>query len=400
MKRFLILVVCCLSLVVSADAKPQVKKVATVAAQPAASSAITPPETDAHYVYLVDFDTGRVLDDKNGEEHMPTSSMSKMMTMYLVFEQLKEGHLHLTDKLPVSERAWKTGDSGRDSSAMFAKLGDNIAVEDLIRGVIIQSGNDATVVLAEGIAGSEDAFAERMNQKAQDLGMVDSHFVNASGLPDPNHYSTCKDLSILAHHLITDFPEDYKYFSEPSFTWNGIKQENRNLLLTKGIGVDGLKTGHADAAGYGLTASGVQNGHRLILVINGLPSKKAREDEPATLMEWGWHEFRLYDLFKANAVIDDAPVWMGQADTVPVAVDKDAKTTLTTAERHDLKATMVFNGPVPAPIAVGQKVGVLRIDVPGQPAQEFPLVATAAVEKLGAFSRVFAGLHALISGHA
>ena len=297
------------------------------------SNGINPPETNAHYVYMVDFDTGRVLDDKNGEEHMPTSSMSKMMTMYLVFTELKAGHLHLTDKLPVSERAWRTGGGGKESSDMFAKLGDNIKVEDLIRGVIVQSGNDATVVLAEGIAGSEDAFAERMNQRAAELGMNDSHFMNASGLPDPNHYSTARDLSILAHHIITDFPEYYHYFSEIDFTWNGIHQQNRNPLLYKGIGVDGLKTGHAEQAGYGLTASGVQNGHRLILVINGLPSMQARADEPTTVLEWGWHEFRLYDLVKAGTVVGDAPVWMGQAQTVPVAVSADARMTLTLSER-------------------------------------------------------------------
>ncbi len=388
------------------DARPRPVKhpPAPVSAAPQTAASASPvpeaPGTDAHYAYMVDFDTGRVLYDKNGEEHMPTSSMSKMMTMYLVFEQLKEGHLHLEDKLPVSQRAWKTGGSGVDSSAMFAKLGDNIAVEDLIRGVIIQSGNDATVVLAEGIAGSEDAFAEKMNVEAQKLGMTDSHFVNASGLPDPNHYSTAKDLSILAHHLITDFPEYYHYFGEIKFSWNGITQENRNPLLYRGIGVDGLKTGHADQAGYGLTASGVENGHRIILVINGLPSKQARADEPTTLMEWGWHEFRLFDLFKAGDVVDNAPVWMGQADAVPVAVEHDVQLSLTTNERHGLKATIAYDSAAPAPVAVGQKVGVLRLQVPGQDVQEFPLVATAAVGRVGAVSRIFVALRSLVSGHA
>ena len=230
------------------------------------------PETSAPYAYMVDFDSGRVLYNKNGEGRMPTSSMSKMMTMYLVFDQLKQGHLHMDDKLPVSEHAWRVGGAGTDSSTMYAKLGDQIRVEDLIRGVIIQSGNDATIVLAEGIAGSEDAFAERMNLKAQELGMTESHFVNASGLPDPNHYSTCRDLSILARRLITDFPEYYHFFGEIKFVWNGITQENRNPLLYRNMGVDGLKTGHAEQAGYGITASGIQNGHRLVLVINGLPS--------------------------------------------------------------------------------------------------------------------------------
>jgi D-alanyl-D-alanine carboxypeptidase (penicillin-binding protein 5/6) len=357
------------------------------------------PVFDAHYVYMLDFDTGRVLYDTHGEERMPTSSMSKMMTMYLVFEQLKQGKLALDSKLPVSEHAWRTGGGGRESSAMFLKLNDNVPVEDLIRGVIIQSGNDATVVLAEGIAGSEDAFAERMNLKAQELGMNESHFINASGLPDANHYSTCRDLAILAKHLITDFPEYYHYFSEKEFTWNGITQGNRNPLLYRNIGVDGLKTGHAEQAGYGLTASGVENGHRLILVMNGMPSMQARADEPATLLEWGWHEFRLFTMFKSGDVLDQAPVWLGEAETVPVAVDRDVRMTLTNEERHGLKASIVYDGEVSAPVTAGQKIGVLHIEIPGMPPQEFPLVATQNVGRLGAFSRIFVALHHLLSGH-
>ena len=389
----------------SADAKSHVKQPsAPVSAQgaPAATAGndASAPITDAHYAYLVDFDTGRVLYNKNAEERMPTSSMSKMMTMYLVFEQLKQGKLSLDSKLPVSEHAWRTGGGGRESSAMFLKLNDNVPVDDLIKGVIIQSGNDATVVLAEGIAGSEDAFAERMNLKAQELGMTESHFTNASGLPNPDHYSTCRDLSILAHRLITDFPEYYHYFSEMDFTWNGIHQMNRNPLLYRNIGVDGLKTGHAEEAGYGLTASGVEQGHRLILVINGLPSMQARADQPATLLEWGWHEFRLMDLFKAGQAVDDAPVWLGAAPTVPAAVDTDVKMTLTSSERQKLKATIVYDGPVPAPVAVGQRVGTLHVEVPGMPAEDFPLVATQPVDRLGAMSRIAVALKGLISGHA
>ena len=379
------------------------KPSSAVTAQPSApavgSGNIAAPETDAHYAYMVDFDTQRVLLDKNGEERMPTSSMSKMMTIYLVFQQLKQGHLHLDDKMQVSEHAWRTGGGGRESSAMFLKLNDSVPVEDLIRGVIIQSGNDATVVLAEGIAGSEDAFAEKMNLQAQELGMSDSHFVNASGLPDPNHYSTCRDLAILARRLITEFPEYYHYFSEIKFTWNGISQENRNPLLYRNMGVDGLKTGHAEQAGYGLTASGVENNHRLILVINGLPSMQARADQPATLLEWGWHEFRLYNLLKSDVVLDSAPVWLGTAPAVPVRVDTDVKMTLTNEERHGLKATLVYDAPIAAPVSAGQKIGVLRIETPNGSPQEFPLVAAEAVERQGPVARIFAALRYLISGH-
>ena len=226
--------------------------------------------------------------------------------------------------------------------------------------------------------------------------MTESHFVNSNGLPDPQHYSSCRDLAILAKRLITDFPEYYHYFSEPTFTWNGIKQDNRNVLLSRGIGVDGLKTGHAEEAGYGLTASGVEQNHRLILVINGLPSIRSRIDEPITLLEWGWHEFHLMHLFKPGQAIDEAPVWEGAQATVPVSVDGDVPITLTTAERHDLKVQAVYDGPAAAPVAAGQKLGVLRVTVPGGQPQEFPLVATQAVDRVGALARIAAGLKAIL----
>ncbi len=371
---------------------------AQLAAQISSASA---PANDAKFAYMVDYDTGRVLYDKNGEARMPTSSMSKMMTAYLVFEQLKQGHLHMDDKFPVSEHAWRVGGAvSHESSFMSLNLNDSVRVEDLLRGLLISSGNDAAIVLAEGIGGSEPAFAERMNIKAQELGMGDSHFTNASGLPDPDHYSTARDLSTLASRLITDFPEYYHFFSEMSFTWNGIKQENRNPLLYRNMGVDGLKTGHAEEAGYGLTASGINNGHRLILVMNGLPSMQARADEPATLLEWGWHEFRLFDLFKPGEVVDQAPVWMGEEKTVAVAADRDAKVSLTNDERHNLKAKIVYDGMATAPIAAGQKLGAVEITAPGMQPVEIPLLATVAVPKLGALSRVFVALHSLLTGHA
>ncbi len=403
MFKSLVALFCGLLLTVPAYAVPH-KHAAPVAASPAPASpsgnygpnGLAAPETNARNAYLVDYDTGRVLYDKNGEERMPTSSMSKMMTIYLVFDQLKQGHLHLDDKLPVSEHAWRVGGAGSDSSTMFLKLGDTVRVEDLIRGVIIQSGNDATIVLAEGIAGSEDAFAERMNIKAQELGMSQSHFMNASGIPDPEHYSTAKDLSILARRLIIDFPEYYHYFSEREFTWNGIKQGNRNPLLYKNIGVDGLKTGHAEAAGYGLTASGIENDHRLILVVNGLPSMQARADEPTTLLEWGWHEFRLLTLFKQGQVLDQVPVWLGTAPTVAVAADADVKLTLTNEERRGLKAELVYDQPIPAPVKAGQKVGVVKISVPNQDPIEIPLVATTDVPRLGATARIFVALRTIL----
>ena len=224
-------------------------------------------ETQAEEAFLVDFQTGAVLLDKNADVRMPPSSMSKMMTAYMVFERLKDGRLSLDDELPVSEKAWRKG-----GSKMFVEVGDQVRVEDLLRGVIVQSGNDACIVLAEGLAGSEEAFAEQMTAKGREIGLTGSNFTNATGWPDENHYVTARDLATLAERIIVDHPEYYHYYSEKEFTWNDIRQGNRNPLLYRNVGADGLKTGHTEAAGYGLTASAMQNGRRLLLVVNGLPS--------------------------------------------------------------------------------------------------------------------------------
>jgi D-alanyl-D-alanine carboxypeptidase (penicillin-binding protein 5/6) len=238
-------------------------------------------ESTARQAILVDVTGHRVLYEKNADQHMPTSSMSKMMTIYMVFDALKAGKIKLDDTFTVSEKAWRTTYK-QDESSMFLPIGGQVKVEDLIRGVIIQSGNDATVVLAEGLGGSEAEFVTEMNDKAKQLGMTNSHFVNSNGMPDPEHYSTARDLATLAEHLNADFPEYYHFFGELEYTYNNIKQGNRNpLLYRNGLGVDGLKTGHTDAGGYGLTASAVRNGRRLVAVVNGLPSMQARADDLA-----------------------------------------------------------------------------------------------------------------------
>jgi D-alanyl-D-alanine carboxypeptidase (penicillin-binding protein 5/6) len=256
---------------------------------PAFAQAVIPPQTAAKQAILVDAQTGAVLFAKNADERMPTSSMVKVMTIYLTFEGLKQNKLQMDDALPVSSYAWK-----QEGSRMFVNPGDHVRVEDLIRGVVIQSGNDASVVLAEALGGSEASFAERMNAKAKELGMANSHFMNATGMPDPNHYSTARDLAALAIAVIRDYPEYYHYFSELDFTYNKIKQGNRNPLLYRNIGVDGIKTGHTESGGFGLIASSLREGRRLILVVNGLESMQSRADEPAALLEWGYREFGTY----------------------------------------------------------------------------------------------------------
>ncbi len=357
---------------------------------PAAGATI---ETQAEEAFLVDFDTGAVLLNKNGDQRMPPSSMSKMMTAYMVFDRLGDGRLSLDDKLTVSEKAWRKG-----GSKMFVEVGNQVRVEDLLRGVIIQSGNDACIVLAEGLAGSEEAFAEQMTARAREMGLTGSNFVNATGWPDDNHYVTARDLATLARHIIVDHPEYYHYYSEKEFTWADIRQGNRNPLLYRNIGADGLKTGHTEAAGYGLTASAVQNGRRLILVVNGLPSVQARADESDRLISWGFREFNNYALFKAGDTVDEAAVWLGAEDSVPLVLAEDLTVTLPRSDRNGMQVSVVYDSPIPAPIPAGQEIAKLRVSWPGGVPVEVPLQAGEDVEQLGPFGRIAASIKFLLLG--
>jgi D-alanyl-D-alanine carboxypeptidase (penicillin-binding protein 5/6) len=360
--------------------------VLTLFAQPAGAF-----ESSAREAILVDVTGHRVLYEKNADQHMPTSSMSKMMTIYMVFDALKAGKIKLDDMFTVSEKAWRQTYK-QDESSMFLPINGRVKVEDLIRGVIIQSGNDATVVLAEGLAGSESEFVTEMNDKAKQLGI-------SNGMPDPEHYSTARDLATLAQHLVEDFPEYYHFFGELDFTYNGIKQGNRNPLLYRaGLGVDGLKTGHTDAGGYGLTASAVRNGRRLIVVVNGLPNMQARADDPSALIDYGFNEFKAYTLFKPGDVVEHATTWEGADPTVPLVTDQPATVTLSFNERKTLKAVVDMPETTKAPIAAGQPIGKLVISVPGMPDQEYPLKAGAAVARLGFFPRLAMAANYLMGG--
>ncbi|GIL38565.1 D-alanyl-D-alanine carboxypeptidase family protein [Roseiterribacter gracilis] len=354
-------------------------------------------DTAAKQAVIIDVTTGRVLFEKNADQRMPTSSMSKIMTAYMVFDAIKQGRLKMDDMLTVSRSAW--GEGGKaGGSEMFLALGESVSVENLLRGVIIASGNDATRVLAEAIAGSEGAFAEQMTARAKKLGAMNTNFRNASGLPDPEHYSTARDLAIIGMALIRDFPEHYHFYSEREFTWNKIKQGNRNPLLYKGIGVDGMKTGHTEAAGYGLTASAERNGRRIIMVMNGLPSMQARADEGANLIEFGFREYQMVDVARPGEIIDNAGVWLGTQDRVPLTVAAPAKTVLSNEEKRTMKAVVRMPQTVKAPIAQGQPIGTLVLSTAtGQPI-EFPLVAAQPVERLGLFGRIGASLSYLLSG--
>jgi D-alanyl-D-alanine carboxypeptidase (penicillin-binding protein 5/6) len=316
----------------------------------------------------------------------------------MVFEALKEGRIKLDDMLTVSENAWRKGGAASGGSTMFLALNSQVKVEDLIRGVIIQSGNDACIVLAEALAGSEEAFAEMMTRRGKQIGLQDTVFRNSTGLPDPEHLTTARDLALLAKRTIEDFPDRYHYYQEKEFVFHGIRQGNRNPLLYKGIGGDGLKTGHTEASGYGLTGSAKQGDRRLILVVNGLPSMQARADETERLISWGFREFNNYVLFKAGETVVDAKVWLGEEETVPLVPERDAVITLARKARPGMKVTVVYDEPLPAPIQRGDKVAMLSVTAPDTAPVEFPLVAGAPVERLGFFARIGESLMHLVGG--
>ena len=351
------------------------------------------PESPAREAILIDVDTNTTLYEKNADMRMPTASMSKVMTGYMVFEALKSGRLTLDTKVPVSERAWRM-----EGSRTFLDLGSLVRVEDLIKGMVIQSGNDAAVTLAEAVGGTEEGFAAMATQRARELGMTGSSLANATGMPDPNHYSTARDLATLAIHVIREYPEYYKYDSEKEFTYHNIRQANRNPLLFMNIGADGVKTGHTEESGFGLIGSAVQNGRRLLIVINGLPDEKSRADEAARLMQWGFANTSSFKLVSAGQVIDNAAVWLGKAESVPLVSKEDILFSISYETRRNLKAEVVVTEPVPAPITVGQQIATLRITGANTGVKEFPLYAQNDVPQLGFFGRLSAKAHHFILG--
>lgn len=356
-------------------------------------------EIAAREYILTDYQTGAVLDAVKPDERMPPSSMSKLMTAYMAFEALKQGRVSLDDEMTVSENAWKIGGAASGGSTMFLSPNEKVKIEDLLRGMIIQSGNDACIVLAENLAGSEAAFAEQMNAKAKELGLTGSNFVNSTGLPDPNHYVTPRDMVTLAKRIINDFPEYYSLYSETNFTYNGITQGNRNPLLYKvGSGADGLKTGHTEIAGYGLTASAIRNGRRLVMVANGMASTKARDEESAKLMDWGFREFTNRNLFAAGDKVTDAEIWLGDKATIPLIIAKELVVTLPRATAQSVNVKVVYDGPLPAPIAKGTEVGKLVVEAKGMDTLQVPLIAGEDAGRLNFFGRLKAAAMYIFMG--
>jgi D-alanyl-D-alanine carboxypeptidase (penicillin-binding protein 5/6) len=351
-------------------------------------------ETPAKAAIVMDNRTGAVLFEKNANERIPPASMSKLMTAYLIFDQLRGGKLRLDEEVLVSERAWKMG-----GSQMFVEVGEQVKVEDLIRGIIIQSGNDACVTLAEAIAGSEEEFARQMTEKGRELGLTGSTFQNATGLDAPEHLMTVRDLAVLARRIIRDFPDYYRYYSEREYEYAGIKQPNRNPLLQAGVpGVDGMKTGFTDDSGYGLVATEERDGRRVITVMAGLESARQRRTEGERLLEYGFREFQEYRLFEPGSPVAEADVWLGGAPKVPVVVTETVGITLSREARKGLVVKLSYASPVPAPVAARQEVGRAEITAPGMAPMTVPLVAGSEVARAGMLGRATGALSYLVWG--
>ncbi len=357
-----------------------------------ADTPLGPVDTLARWAYIQDFNTGATLLEKNADVEMPPSSMTKLMTIYLVYERLKQGKLRLDDELPVTEKAWKMG-----GSKMFVQVGTQVRVEDLIRGVIVDSGNDACIVFAEAISGSEEQFAELMNAKAKELGLTATFFRNATGWPDPEQHMSCRDIATLARRIIRDFPEFYHYDSEKTFKYNNIEQGNRNPLVQKGT-ADGLKTGHTEAGGYGLVASAKRGERRVIVVLNGLDSMHQRAEEGERLMDWAFANFEDVTLFTAGDVVERVPVWLGTSPSVALVGGRDLAVTMPRNWRQNASVKVSYDTPIRAPVAKGTTLGKLTVGGQGVPSMEVPLLAGEDVPKLGLPGRAMAVLSHYVTG--
>jgi D-alanyl-D-alanine carboxypeptidase (penicillin-binding protein 5/6) len=352
-------------------------------------------ETKAPHAILMDSGANMVLYEKNADAQIMPASMSKLMTLAVAFRQLKGGRIKLDDEFIVSEHAWRTGGAPSRTAAMFAPLGDPVTVDDLIQGITVQSGNDATIILAEGIAGTEEAFVKMMNDYAKELGLTQSHFVNTNGLPAEGHVMSVRDLMILAKHLIDTYPEYYHYFGQKEFRYRDrFTFRNRNPLVWDNIGVDGLKTGHLKEAGYGLVASAKRGDQRLILVVAGLESAKERQSEARRLLEWGFKNFKPFRLFDEGEKVSDALVWGGTQHYVPLVGDGDIDLLLPATATGTVSASIIYDGPIKAPISKGEQVATLRISAAESTAtNDIPLYAG---EDIGRSNFAMRGLDSLL----
>ena len=347
-------------------------------------------DTLARSAMIVDQTTGTVLLAKDADRPVPPASMSKLMAVYMLFEALRDGRVTMDTKFLVSENATKLG-----GSTMFLRTGERVSVRDLIQGIIVQSGNDACITVAENLSGTEDAFAEQMTTRAIQMGMTSSTFGNSTGWPHPKQRMSARDLVFLANYIITNFPEYYPYFSQRSFTWDGVKQSNRNPLLTLGIGADGLKTGHTNEAGYGLVGSAKQGNRRIIFMITGLESKSVRASEAEKLTNWAFRQFVIKELFKKGTQIADAQVWLGREKTVGLVAENDISGLFPLGSLKDVTLEVTYLGPLEAPIAAGTQVATLTVSAPNMETTEHNLVAQNDVGKGSIVTRVLASAELL-----
>jgi D-alanyl-D-alanine carboxypeptidase (penicillin-binding protein 5/6) len=363
-----------------------------------ASLRAAPYESKAKSAVLVDVDSGTVLYSKAEDAAFQPAAMAKLMTMAVVFDAIESGRIKLDDSFPVSEHAWRTGGAPSGGATMFAALKSSIPVADLLRGAIVQAGNDACIILAEGIAGSEGGFVDMMNRKARELGLKGSHFTNVSGLSDPAQKVTAADLYTLADHLIRTYPELYRIYAEPDFTWNKIYQRNRNPLLAAGIGADGLSTGFTEESGYGLTASAVRDGHRMILVVSGLATDKERADEARRLFDWGNTAFERLRFFNQGEAVAQARVYGGSAGSVGLATEEPLDILLLRGNRERIRARVSYDGPLLAPVAAGREVGTVRVWVGDAQVLEKPVFTMANVGRGSMNQRALDAVRQLLIG--
>ncbi|MDB9812464.1 D-alanyl-D-alanine carboxypeptidase [Candidatus Pelagibacter sp.] len=355
----------------------------------------------ARTAILQDYLSGEILFEKDADKSIYPASMTKIMTTIIAFDLIRNGDLNLDEKFLVSENAWRLSSAGY--SSMFIMVGDEVSVENLLKGIIIASGNDACVALAEGIAGTEDEFAMMMTAKAKELGMNNTNFANSSGINNTENISTVRDIMLMSRYLIKEFPEEYKYFAEKEFTWDRtggdpITQGNRNPLLYKSLGADGIKTGYLAVEKYSLASSVERNGRRLIAVGSGFNSKKDRSRESAKLLTWGFANFDLVEISKANAPIENVDVWLGKKDTVKTYTKKDIYKTIPKAKKRLLKVSINYNGPIQAPIKKDDILGKLKLTFDGELIEEYDLLAYESVKKLNVFSRLMKSINFLIWG--
>ncbi|WP_116366691.1 D-alanyl-D-alanine carboxypeptidase family protein [Parahaliea mediterranea] len=355
----------------------------------AATIVPSPPQVAAEAYILMDANSGAVLVEHNADVPLPPASLTKMMTAYVLAGEIEAGRVKKDDMVVVSENAWSQNPLFEGSSLMWIEPGKDVSVEDLERGIIISSGNDATVAVAEHVAGSESAFADMMNSHAEALGMTSSHFVNSHGLPDPNHVVTARDLAILAVAMIRNFPEHYALYKERDFTYNGIKQYNRNTLLAEDPSVDGLKTGHTQEAGYCLVASAKRRDMRLVSVVMGTASPNSRKNETRGLLNYGFRFFETAELFSAGQELEKPRIWKGVEDYVSVGLLDEARATLPRGKQDQISTELVLNDPLVAPLERGDTVGTVRLTLDGEAVFEAPVVALQAIEEGGFFSRLW-----------